>query len=293
MINRRNFMKGLVGLIILGETTEGFSEQYKDKKRVVVCFDTGVRTPEKWEELTQFSNELANKTGAPAPFSFYITSCDFFTHLSGGSDTGFAKSKENAERNVKIIQGMINNGHEIGSHSVRHKNGEKWNYNQWHQEIKEFDEHISRFFSDKTGKSYKCIGFRAPYLGYNDNMHKALSDLKYTYDISKPGDFVKNKDGLTLVGLPEYKRKNGKIVLGMDYNWHVLKISDVELESILEKELERYDPLIISMHNSRWQHGARCYWDTVKDFLRRHAQNEDIKIISMGEYVGSIRDKTL
>ena len=87
-------------------------------------------------------------------------------------------------------------GHEIGLHTVNHLHGSDFNSAQWSSEIGNTVAHLSKPFnsSEIPGNSYpasgmgadpvKLIGFRTPFLEYNDEMFSVLVQQGYTYDAS-------------------------------------------------------------------------------------------------------------
>jgi hypothetical protein len=282
-MNRRDFLK--LGMVSLASLVYG---QDGENKKVILCFD-GSKSNSKWREVIDLGKRISDITGNSAHFSDYANSGYLFTKLDGGSDIGWGGSNEEIELRKKLVQEAIDEGHDIGSHTVRHKDGSNWSKSQWFEELREFDEHFANFFHDVNGNPYKPVGFRAPYLGYNDALYQALRELDYVYDVSIPGDFVREKNGITVVGLPMYQRDSGSSVLGMDYNWHVSNVSDKELERMLNREEAKKNPVIISLHFSDWKHGEKSYYDVCVDFMLRGAKEGRFSFCSMKEFVDLIK----
>jgi hypothetical protein len=287
-ISREIFLKttalSLLGIPLLNE--EANSQQ---KKKVILCFD-GSRDNSKWMSSISLSKKLSDVVGHRVSFTYYVNSAYFFTKIKGRSEIGYGGTKEEIDLRLKLVQEAINEGHEIGSHTVRHQHGHSWSYLQWLDELSEFDEHIAHFFKDKQGKPYKSIGFRAPYLEWNENLYKSLKELNYIYDVSMVGNHTLKKQNIITKGVPLYHRPNGKIILGMDYNWHISKLSDCELEKMLSYELQSFnnEPIIISLHFSDWKHGNISYFEVVENFLTKGAKNNSLDFCSMKEYINSL-----
>lgn len=285
MINRRDFIKSAaIGSFFLGT---GKSESNETTKKIILCFD-GNKRPEKWREVIDLGEELKDLRGY-ASFSVYGNSCFWYQNAKGQSEIGWGGSKEEIDERIELTQRAIDLGHEFGNHTVRHLHGGKWSYNQWAEELGEFDEHAAEVLKNKDGEPYHCLGYRAPFLEWNDEMLKALSDLGYLYDISPPGDFVRESMGIKVIGVPMYTRDNGSKILGMDYNWHFHKVSDKELERMLEREYKSKNPLIVSLHFSDWQHGEKNYFEVVRDFMISKAKSEEVEFPSMIDYYRSLK----
>jgi peptidoglycan/xylan/chitin deacetylase (PgdA/CDA1 family) len=289
----KKFIKGLAVLTLsLSLTLASHSAELnnaktetKKVKDVIVCFD-GSYNLDKWESTMNLADELSNLTKQDVHFMYYINTAYFFTKMKG-SKIGTGGSQDDINKRIKLAQKAIDKRHEIGSHTVRHRDGGKWTVKQWKKEISEFDKHVAMLFHDINGKPYKAVGFRAPYLSWNDNLYKALHNLGYVYDVSSVGTGTGKKEGIKIKGVPLYTRDSGKLELGMDYNWHVEKISDSELERMLEREANKTDgePLIISLHFADWKHGKHSYYKVVEAFLISGAKDGKFKFYSMKEYL--------
>ena len=287
-VTRRKFLK-TAGLI-LGSLAldKNLVASEKEKKNVVLCFD-GNKGVRKWQWAIDLGNQLSDLNGEAANFSVYGNSCVWFSHLPGGSNIGYGGKQEDIDKCLEITQRGINLGHELGSHAVRHLHGDNWNYNQWLDELSEFDEHTKRLLKDVNGNPYKSVGFRAPYLEWNDDMFKALGKLGYKYDISIPTDEVNEKHGVKSLGCPIWTRPSGRSVLGMDYNWMVAGVSNNELEKMLESESLKRDPFVIALHFSDYKKEGESnpYCNVVKDFMIKGAKEGRFVFPSMIEYLQS------
>ena len=200
MINRRDFLKLAAGTTFFSFGHPKFISRDKIVKQdVILSFDGGTRDYAKMEKTFELSDELSLMTGKNSHFTFFLTSSLLFSRLKGKSNIGFGGTKKDIESRLKITQKAIGFGHEIGNHSVRHLHGSDWSYQQWIDELSEFDEQVAGFFADKNGRPYKAVGFRAPYLEWNEYMFNALSSLKYSYDVSVVGDEVRKRGEIFLL----------------------------------------------------------------------------------------------
>ncbi|MEM4267449.1 MAG: polysaccharide deacetylase family protein [Candidatus Woesearchaeota archaeon] len=278
-INRRQFIKGLVGV--------GIDAVLGERKPLILCID-GISYTDTINESLRLSRELSELSGCQTKFTYFINTVSLFETIKGGSTLG-CSSKQDISKRLELMSKAIEEGHEIGSHTVRHydggKNGKNWSKQQWVDELSEFDGHIEKLFF-KNGRPYKAVGFRAPYLSYNDAMYEALRELGYQYDTSHAGDFLRMHFGIKVIGVPQYIRDNKCKLLGMDYNWHLAGISNSELERMLKKEIEIKKAVIISMHSQKFYNGGKAYWDTVVEFIK--ANLHKIKLMSMCEYAAMV-----
>jgi len=297
-MNRRDFLKYALILTQLNsfaspsesepikqKQSEQKPFESKEKRPIILCFD-GSYNLNKWRKSIDFAKSLEDLTNEKVHFSYFVNSAYFFEKLEGRSDIGYGGTKEDIQNRLKLVQEAIDNGHDIASHTVRHLHGHNWTEEQGHKELEEFDSHLAKLFY-KDSKPYKAVGFRAPYLEWNSGLYPALKKLNYLYDVSIPGDFKEEKSGIIIKGLPEYKRDNKSRILGMDYNWTLLKISDTEVERMFSRELELKpkEPLIISLHFADYKHGLRSYYETTKDFMKESAKSGNFSFPSMREFL--------
>jgi len=274
------------------------------KKDIILCFDDCLEL-EKWRSSLELSDRLSSITKKPAHFSYYINSASVTKKPLGHSNNSIVKIPGTVDVRITLIQEAIDKGDDIGSHTVRHKHGRRWNENRWTADLKEFDNTIANDFH-YNGKPYKSVGFRAPYLEYNNSLYEPLKKFGYLYDASHPGDLLKEENGLTLIGVPMYRMPNGKSILGMDYNWEKAKISDATLEQMLNTELSEVfsdknkikyhnttvpSAMIISLHFRDWKIGQKTYFEVVSKFLTTLAKTQQYNFISMKEYVEIINKK--
>jgi hypothetical protein len=148
--------------------------------------------------------DAANFDGAPIRASFFETSIymvDSSARVLGGKE---GEDKEG--RNRAAWAYALAAGHEIADHTVNHFNGggavisnqdccrrRDWSAAQWSAEIASCrttltDPHFGLGAKD-------VIGFRAPYLSYNDHLFTALQNLGFAYDSSLPNCFDDKENG--------------------------------------------------------------------------------------------------
>jgi Polysaccharide deacetylase len=146
-----------------------------------------------------------NFDGLPIHATFYYTSI----YVVDDSRKVLANKpgEDHHGLNRKAWTAAFQGGNEAGDHTVNHFNGgvvpldpddccraRNWNAAQWAEEIKACKDALTG--RDGIGaKDADVIGFRAPYLGYNDSMLTALSNLHFAYDTSLPNCFDDAEDG--------------------------------------------------------------------------------------------------
>jgi peptidoglycan/xylan/chitin deacetylase (PgdA/CDA1 family) len=299
-LTRRDFLKGCVqiasGIGISGTSAWSASKTSEPstkpkgaqdgKKKTIVCFD-GSYSIEKWHATSDLADKLADLTREPVHFTYYINTSHFSAQHNGRSNVGWAKDDADAQKRIRAAQKAIDNGHEIGSHTVRHLDGRLWDSRRWYSELHEFDKDVATMFLDAYKRPYKAIGFRAPYLSWNKDLFTALDKLKYQYDVSIAGGAERQIGHIRALGVPYFERDNGKKVLAMDYNWHVSGIACPELERMIRRELRRSPdtPLVIAMHFTDMGPDGRTYFETISSLLADEARKGSLSFSSMREYL--------
>lgn len=146
-----------------------------------------------------------NFDGAPIKATFYHTSIylvDESRKVLGGEP-----GEDQMGRNRKAWSAAFKAGHEAGVHTVNHFNGgavaltsddwgrpRNWSPNEWAAEIQSCKDTLTG--SQGIGaKPEEILGFRTPFLAYNDNLFTALTNLKFTYDTTLPNCFDDQEDG--------------------------------------------------------------------------------------------------
>ncbi|MCC6522957.1 MAG: polysaccharide deacetylase family protein [Polyangiaceae bacterium] len=91
-----------------------------------------------WSETLAFARRLRAAYGKPVHFTYFVNSCYYDPHVRG-SQIGRAESAEEVLVRRALTQQALNEGHEIGNHSVRHRDGSRFSEAEWRAEIAEFD----------------------------------------------------------------------------------------------------------------------------------------------------------
>ena len=230
-----------------------------DIQYVIISFD-GSRSLPMWNNTRQFAKDMAVK-GKPVHFTYFINPIYLITKnvarkvyqppsaKMGDSLIGYADSEQDVKNRVEQINLAYAEGNEIGSHNVGHFNGSRWSLDQWLQESNSFDSIVANVQKNNPDVSIQpwntgllnFVGFRAPELGVNSALYKALANKKYLYDSSGMRAAnkypVKDKDGIWHIGLGIIKMKDlqvgssatisgGRVhyVLSMDYNLSLIHI---------------------------------------------------------------------
>jgi hypothetical protein len=127
-------------------------------------------------------------------------------------------------------------------------------------------------------RPYRMTGFRAPQLGMNHAMFKALVDLGYRYDTTQilaPGAPTRaRQSGETFRTLYEFAlmKHPGTRTIPMDYNYlandvdPARMLSDYKLSIVRQYEQVGRAPWNIGHHFSLWKSGG--YWNAMKDAFR-------------------------
>lgn len=149
--------------------------------------------------------DAQNFDGLPIHTSFYFTSI----YLVDDSKKVLSDKpgEDHHGLNRKAWTAAFKSGNEAADHTVNHFNGgvvpldpddccraRNWNAEQWEAEIQSCKDALTGPEGIGAEKG-EVIGFRAPYLGYNDHMFTALSKLNFIYDTSLPNCFDDSEDG--------------------------------------------------------------------------------------------------
>jgi hypothetical protein len=129
------------------------------------------------------NGNAANFDGTPITTSYYFTT----TYIS--------KSDDPLGKNRKAWSAAFAAGHEAADHTVHHSNGGKFTVDQWVNEIKPAKDTLISPTAGIGAKASDVIGFRTPFLRYNDNTFSALQDQKFIYDTTLPNCFDDGEDG--------------------------------------------------------------------------------------------------
>jgi peptidoglycan/xylan/chitin deacetylase (PgdA/CDA1 family) len=155
--------------------------------------------------IVDFYRDKRTPDGTPIKASFYFTSIyliDDARKVMGGKP-----GEDHRGLNRQAWSAAVQAGHEAGDHTVNHFNGgvvpldpddccraRNFTAEQWADEINACRTALSG--NEGIGvKAQDVVGFRAPYLGYNDLLFTALDKLKFAYDTSLPNCFANDEDG--------------------------------------------------------------------------------------------------
>jgi hypothetical protein len=316
----------VVGDPVLIRTQESLEAKKNESDRpqfVVLAFD-GSRSIKMWEDSRAFAKEMAVKS--PIHFTYFINAVYLLdpAHYSlfkapgiqrGVSNIGFATSKADVLKRIEQINYAISEGHEIGSHNAGHFTGTNWIYEDWMDQFRLFDSIV--YDVNKLNPEYSLnlkkgdiVGFRAPDLGVNNEMYRALKDEGFMYDTSKV-DFghswpTKDEYGLWQFSLPtitieDINTNKMRYTIGMDYSLYVLQtqakdlvkkgtpewdeLYRVTLDSFIKYFYRNYKsnhaPVYMANHFSSWNDGV--YWEAMKAFAREVCILKDVKCVSFKE----------
>jgi hypothetical protein len=229
-------------------------------------------------ELAHGLNDHVEGNNSQAKFTFFITAGYLFTDCDCGNLIPI--SEESAEKMRNFVHNLAQSDHEVASHGLSRNNGKNWSEERWYQDIRQAEEIFFHEFD------VDAVGFRAPFLGWNDNMYKALASDGYEYDVSRADDWsVQVKHGVLSVGIPRFTRTDGKKILAMDYNLHVAGVSDLELDKMLYRELKKDRPLNISLSLKDYDTPGKPYHDVVSNFFEEVASQGALEFHTMREYL--------
>ena len=136
--------------------------------------------------------ERTNPDGSPVLVSFYNTTLNL----------EWSALLKHAWRTA------YDDGHEIANHTHNHPLGGDFSVDEWLDEIETCEDWLTAPYDPdetepdpSTGVGIpleEIVGFRTPYLDYNDATFEALDELGYTYDCSIIEGFELDEDGTTL-----------------------------------------------------------------------------------------------
>jgi peptidoglycan/xylan/chitin deacetylase (PgdA/CDA1 family) len=165
--------------------------------RAIVKYYLGKHNPSRKGKMAEFDD-------APIRTTFFDTSVymvDSSRKVLGGN-----AGEDQQGRNRAAWQSALAAGYEMADHTVNHFNGgtvpagkedccraQDWDIAHWIAEIASCRTLLT---DPRFGLGAKdVIGFRAPYLSYNDAMFSSLQKLGFVYDSSLPNCFADDEDG--------------------------------------------------------------------------------------------------
>lgn len=166
---QRSHLVPLLGLLATGclAASEGDENDGRDegcvqcdgyvpgRQYVTVAFDLGVRSDEMWRETLGFAREIEQELGKPLHYTFFITTANYLIDPPQNT-LGLSRghlSEADARRQWAYTQMAINEGHEIGSHTVSHFDGGSWSAERWNEELEAFEGHVGgHLFVPRVGR---------------------------------------------------------------------------------------------------------------------------------------------
>jgi len=142
------------------------------------------------------SGQAATYDGTPVSLSFYLTSVYAGTWMS--ESPTFVK---------RVWNEAYVAGHEIANHTHDHAHGEAFSAAEWDTQIQQCSDWITKPFDanepdtspdDSKGVGVAAadlVGFRTPFLEYNDATLQALDGLDFWYDCSIEEGWQSDQDG--------------------------------------------------------------------------------------------------
>jgi peptidoglycan/xylan/chitin deacetylase (PgdA/CDA1 family) len=90
-----------------------------------------------WIETMEYTRWFAREYDKSLHWTYFINTC-FYDRTVRGSAIGTAKSRNEEIVRWALTQQVINEGHEVANHAVRHKDGTNWTAAQWRAELTEW-----------------------------------------------------------------------------------------------------------------------------------------------------------
>jgi hypothetical protein len=148
--------------------------------------------------------DAADFGGAPIRTTFFDTA--IFMIDSAGTGLDGKRGQDRSGRDLEAWRSAFATGHDSANHTVNHFNGggvlinedeccrpRDWSVEQWRAEIASCQTALT---VSRCGLGAQAvIGFRSPYLSYNDNLFTALKSLGFAYESSLPNCFDDAEDG--------------------------------------------------------------------------------------------------
>lgn len=95
-----------------------------------------------WVATMEFARKIERDFGKALHFTYFINTC-YYDHTTRGSAIGRSHSVAEDTVRMALTQQAVNEGHEIASHAVLHKDGTNWSVDRWRTEFDNFDDVMS------------------------------------------------------------------------------------------------------------------------------------------------------
>lgn len=332
--SRQFFVTLIIGLFFFTSSSL-HATSVRPPQFVVFAFD-GSKTLSFWQNTRDFTKAMREKN-VEVPFTYFLNGVVFLKdtqkklytgpkHTAGQSDINFGGTQADLIGRIQHINGALKEGHEMGSHTNGHFDGEigRWSESDWMLEFKIFNELISNVFVNNSLPNTvdplslvpekDVIGFRAPYLGVNNGLWATLKNYKFAYDTSRVADanyWPKKINSVWNFPLGMVKvADTNKRTISMDYNFYVADTGAKPDPANSEKYRSRMKrsylnyfngnytgnraPVHIGHHFSLWNGGA--YYNALKDFAQEVCGKAEVKCVTYNEltkYMESLDDQTL
>jgi hypothetical protein len=276
-------------------------------------------------ETLDFERQMQVK-GKSLRFTYFINAAYFLTkdnatlyqgpgQARGTSNIGFSSTTADIALRVKTFNLALAEGNEVGSHSAGHFDGAAWSYDDWRQEFASFASLMSTVQQNNPSQQIDAPifltnihGFRAPYLGVNDNLYKVLGEFHFTYDTSGigPMDAWPHKDIYGVWHIPLgtiFVGSGHSPVVAMDYNLFKHQSDAKEtavkgtivwntyFDEVLNAYMDYFNtnyqgnraPIVIGEHFSKWNNGV--YWEALKTFADYVCGRPQVRCVTYKELV--------
>ncbi|MCK9523679.1 MAG: polysaccharide deacetylase family protein [Proteobacteria bacterium] len=137
-----------------------------------------------------------NPDGTPTAATFYLT-----TSYGAGGETGYGDGDAQANPAViRMWRDLHAAGHEIGNHTHTHPHGTEMTVAQWRSEMQRADAVLTGAADSEDALAVgldtnQPVGFRTPFLEYNDNTFTAVRQEGLAYDCSIEEGYQSDQDG--------------------------------------------------------------------------------------------------
>jgi peptidoglycan/xylan/chitin deacetylase (PgdA/CDA1 family) len=150
---------------------------------------------------------------------------------------GYARNLSTLQARAANVRELSARGVEIGSHAVRHAHGLHFDEATWRAELADH-QRISDLLSLP-----RPLGFRAPFLEYNEAMYTALAAHSTRYDASRPGARTwptRHASGIWLFSIPTVFLPDGRRALFFDDNLRELLLPLAHASGKTGRDAERH-----------------------------------------------------